>query len=204
MTEPCHCELAGWCERHGMAKDEHLLNLCRTREDYRVLWDVQMEMIDKFCGDWQPVATGVFKCGTCGHRAGGVTEDSLPKRKPCRIPKPPPPPPPTHGPGKELYDIFKQLDIPEPPGCGCKAKAAQMNVWGVAGCREHFEEIVVWLRQSYTDVGYLQRATAAKNAVASGLAFSINPFDPVPSLINEAIRRAEEQSRYVDSNEVSA
>jgi hypothetical protein len=30
-------------------------------------------------------------------------------------------------------------------GCNCNPIIAEMNAWGVDGCREHFDEIVAWL-----------------------------------------------------------
>lgn len=38
MSE-CICQVAGYCERHKVLKTEHWLQLCKTREDYRVLWE---------------------------------------------------------------------------------------------------------------------------------------------------------------------
>ena len=59
------------------------------------------------------------------------------------------------GPGAELQKILKlpmailvrlyRVD-PRGCGCGCARYARQMDEWGVAGCRERFEEIVEHLR----------------------------------------------------------
>jgi hypothetical protein len=38
MSE-CVCPIAGYCERHKVAKTKHWHHLCKTREDYRALWD---------------------------------------------------------------------------------------------------------------------------------------------------------------------
>jgi hypothetical protein len=38
MSE-CTCPLAGWCERHSVAKGNHWHSLCQRREDYRKAWD---------------------------------------------------------------------------------------------------------------------------------------------------------------------
>lgn len=35
----CDCALAGYCERHGIVKSEHWVNLCKTREDYFEAWE---------------------------------------------------------------------------------------------------------------------------------------------------------------------
>jgi hypothetical protein len=36
---PCICPSAGWCQRHRMVKDPNRHTHCRTRSDYRELWD---------------------------------------------------------------------------------------------------------------------------------------------------------------------
>lgn len=38
-SEPCSCELAGYCERHHVRKTEHWHRLCQARTDYREVWD---------------------------------------------------------------------------------------------------------------------------------------------------------------------
>lgn len=38
-SEPCTCLLAGWCERHKIAKPAPWHRLCQTRSDYRACWD---------------------------------------------------------------------------------------------------------------------------------------------------------------------
>lgn len=32
------------------------------------------------------------------------------------------------------------------PQCGCVNRIAQMNAWGLAGCKRNFETIVGWLK----------------------------------------------------------
>lgn len=50
------------------------------------------------------------------------------------------------GPGDFLHDIIRFWLRQQPTvGCGCEDKIAQMNAWGVAGCREHLDEIAGWL-----------------------------------------------------------
>jgi hypothetical protein len=68
---------------------------------------------------------------------------------------------------------------------------AKMNRWGVDGCREHRAEIIAHLKAAYQETSWADFATASAKAIASGLAFSINPLDPFGSLVDEAIRRAE-------------
>lgn len=93
------------------------------------------------------------------------------------------------GPGLELSRILSSVGI-NPKNCSCTAKMTQMNKWGVGGCNEHFNEIIGWMRDGHSQWGWVEKLKAAGLAVANGLAFQINPFDPFPGLISEAIRRA--------------
>lgn len=52
----------------------------------------------------------------------------------------------TKGPGDFLHDaILKWIGEGPTRECGCTDRINQMNAWGPQGCREHLEEIVVWL-----------------------------------------------------------
>lgn len=92
------------------------------------------------------------------------------------------------GPGTELKHLLASIGITEASGCGCGAKAAEMNRWGVAGCKEHRAEIIAWLREQQQKAGWAATLTAGINAVAAGL--WLNPLDLLGSLVDEAIRRA--------------
>lgn len=67
----------------------------------------------------------------------------------------------------------------------------RMNHWGVSGCRANRAKIVAHLRSAYKAASYVELAKAAGKAVTTGLAFRINPLDPIGSIIDEAIRLAE-------------
>lgn len=102
------------------------------------------------------------------------------------------------GPGTELMSTLHSLGITQTDDCGCGAKAAQMNAWGTAGCREHFEEIVQWLRDGSDKFKWPAKLKAAANAVTSGLLGELRDTglftdwtDPFPALVELAIRRAE-------------
>ena len=101
--------------------------------------------------------------------------------------------PPGKGPGTELQKILKTLGINPKPSCDCNGKAAQMDHWGVAGCRENRDTIVEWMRAGQDKWGWTEKLRAAANAVTTGLAFQLDWGDPFPSLIDEAIRRAAAQ-----------
>lgn len=104
---------------------------------------------------------------------------------------------PSHGPGTELKKILSSLGIDPAPTCDCNARAYEMDAWGVDGCRQRREEIIGWMKEGQSRWGWAAKFSAMGKAVATGLAFRLNPLDPFPSLVDEAIRRAEaaEQKR---------
>lgn len=92
-------------------------------------------------------------------------------------------------PGAELAALLAELDIQE-EGCGCKKFARKMNRWGVAGCREHRQEIVDRLKEKAGKRDWGTKVWAAVRVVATGATW-LNPLDIYGSLADEAIRRAE-------------
>jgi hypothetical protein len=63
------------------------------------------------------------------------------------------------GPGTMLASFLSWF-APSNPNCGCEERAAIMDAWGVAGCRENISTILHWLRSSahaanipYSEVG---------------------------------------------------
>jgi hypothetical protein len=95
------------------------------------------------------------------------------------------------GPGFELHQIFGSLGVEMQAGCSCRKRIKQMNAWGAAGCREHFQEIVDGLKKDQDKYSWGTKFRAAMGTVKTGLVFRINPLDPLPSLVEEAIRRTE-------------
>ncbi len=98
-----------------------------------------------------------------------------------------------HGPGSQLKGVLARLGIAPKVACDCNAKARRMDELGVAGCREHFDEVVGWLRAGQDRWGWRDKLKAATNAVTTGIAFKLNPLDPFPGLVEEAIRLAEDE-----------
>jgi hypothetical protein len=90
-----------------------------------------------------------------------------------------------------LKTLLARLGIKPSNNCDCNAKADQMDRWGVAGCRDHRNEIIGWLRDGQDRWGWRDKMKAAAKAAGIGLIFKLNPLDPYPGLIDEAIKRAE-------------
>jgi hypothetical protein len=69
--------------------------------------------------------------------------------KPGFEPPQPSPPPTPQGPGTELSKLLKRLGIEPTPTCACRAKAAEMDVWGPDECSkpERIEEVVAVMRE---------------------------------------------------------
>jgi hypothetical protein len=95
------------------------------------------------------------------------------------------------GPGTELTAIIKSLGIEASANCGCRAYAEQMDRWGVQGCLERHHQIAEHLRDQKDKWGWGAKFKAAGHAIFTGLAFKLNPVDPYPGLVREAINRAQ-------------
>lgn len=52
---------------------------------------------------------------------------------------------PLEGVGTELHKLLKEMEFDVFAGCDCASKIHQMNLWGVAGCRENRSVIIQWL-----------------------------------------------------------
>jgi hypothetical protein len=98
-----------------------------------------------------------------------------------------------YGPGTEMSSMLHTVGINPRSGCDCHAKALQMDKWGVDGCRENRELIVGWIREGAPRWSWSEKLRAVANAAISGLAWTLDPMDPYGSLVDEAIRRAEEK-----------
>ena len=99
-------------------------------------------------------AWAVVVCSRCGIKAKVPVDNAKNGmvysicKNPSGEPAIPPPPPPANGPGTELSRLLKRFGIEPTPTCQCRAKAAQMNVWGCDECSrpERIEEVVAVMR----------------------------------------------------------
>lgn len=99
--------------------------------------------------------------------------------------------PAANGPGTELKRLLASVGVNPAPSCDCNGRARMMDQWGPAVCRQRIEEIVGWMREGQARWGWKEKLSATAKAVANGLVFKLNPLDPFPSLIEEAIRQSE-------------
>lgn len=93
------------------------------------------------------------------------------------------------GPGDHLREVLEQLGL-YPNTCECKERMRQMNEWGIAGCQEHKNEILAWLRIEQGRRGWVEQGRAAFLAIKTGLFTKLSPMDPANGLFEEAMRRA--------------
>lgn len=164
------------------------------------LWRVITEFL-KANRDW-------FIAWHTDEQYGLTVLSCLPEEKPekplrCWIPQ--------FGPGTEMKAILSSIGVNPSPACDCNARARQMDAWGVKGCKEHRDEIIKFIEDGQQRWGWKSRIDYSASVgeeleppksikekfsvlwktVTSGLVFKLNPFHPIESLVDEAIRRAE-------------
>lgn len=98
------------------------------------------------------------------------------------------------GPGTELMALLHGLGIEPPPDCPCHEHAEQMDRWGVDRCRANRETIIGWLNEARAEWGWGAFILPGVRTLVSGLAFQLSIRDPVGSLVDEAIERAERKA----------
>lgn len=182
MSEPaCVCPGPGFCERYQIAQTDYAYRVCSNTclpefpcdeyksQRYRKKWRQNREAVEN---------------GT-----------ATPKPPPAVAVRPRRPEVPivTEGPGKELKLILESLGLRPRGGCNCAKLENQMNAWGVADCVANREWILTRLREQQTKIPWYDKIKAATLAVTTGLAFKLNPTDPAPGLLDEALRRAGEK-----------
>ena len=167
----CVCEAPGFCERFVQPMPGRLWELCSGKCP-----------AERPCPD---EATRLRSLKT----VTGVAVKAVDPATIVAAPTPAPAAAPS-GPGTELKALLASLGLTPASGCDCNARAAQMNAWGVAGCRERRAEIVAWLREQATKASWSLAAVAAWKAL-KGFRRWFRVRDPLGSIVDEAIRRAE-------------
>lgn len=96
------------------------------------------------------------------------------------------------GVGSQMWKLLSGLRVKHKSSCFCLQLAKRMNELGPDGCSDRSEELIEEMRKNQGSYGWAEHLTAGVLAVSSGLAFKLNPLDPIPGLLNEAIRLAKE------------
>lgn len=90
-------------------------------------------------------------------------------------------------PGTEFKKLVASLGITYMCDA-CRATMDWMNELGVDGCRNHFGEIVTQIENNARNYSWARKITVAGAGVLRRM--KVNPFNPIPGLVEEAIRRA--------------
>lgn len=99
-------------------------------------------------------------------------------------------PAPRGGPGTELAALVAKLGLKREGCVPCQDWAGWMDALGAEGCRQNEGAIVARLRAEQAQLGWGEYLAAAAALVREGLAGKVNPLDPAPGLLEEAIGRA--------------
>lgn len=93
------------------------------------------------------------------------------------------------GPGPALHQVLGESGL-SAGGCAeCRLWAEKMNAWGIEGCGgEHRAEILERLRKAATNVGWVQKAWVGTKLLLQPW---FRPTQPLESILDEALRRAE-------------
>ena len=92
------------------------------------------------------------------------------------------------GPGSNLLELTSELELKPSSNCDCHARAKQMDEWGASGCKEHYEGIIGWLKESFKEVTWADTFRGYRKARKTKWFRTLAPFE---SILDEAIRRAE-------------
>lgn len=136
-------------------------------------------------------------CRAC-HRLAGHAPVAVPRKLKVRrhvLPQRPVPVTRTlkEGPGTEFEKLTEKLRLRKLSNCSCNTLIRRMNQLGVSGCRRERPKLLVDMKANYSLYGTSDKLWAAFHAITTGLAFKVDPLDPLPGLLDEAIIRAEKR-----------
>lgn len=161
----CACPDPDLCVRLKRHMPKRLHYLYQTRADYRAMFERLAGVESTPLPDTGTMATHTPKSQT------EIPEEGL---------------------GTELKILLSSLKI---PACAaCVERAAEMNRLGIQGCRDQRDRLIAAIRQEAGERPWGETLRAGALALLTGLAFKLDPFDPIPGLFDEALRRAEEKA----------
>lgn len=92
------------------------------------------------------------------------------------------------GPGTEFELLASEIGVTSSENCTCARLKESMNRLGAAGCRQHRGTLAAAVKKNYATLPWVTAIRAGWNAK-----WLVNPLDPFGSLIDEAVRRAEDK-----------
>jgi len=78
-----------------------------------------------------------------------------------------------------------------------------MNELGPQGCKDNRDKLLKLMRKNQKKYGWYDYLKAGTNMIVLGWIFKLNPLDPLPNLLDEAIRLAEQAQCQSSGNTVS-
>lgn len=141
-----------------------------------------------FCEDnpqWEPV---FYTSNEFGLTVLGCQEQDKPKKKimAWKLGK---------GPGTELKKMNSELGINPAENCSCNRLAAEMDWLGVEGCRRQRMMIIQGLKENSVKYKWTDLMMAGIRSATCSFVTKINPLDIFGSMVDEAIRRAEQNEQ---------
>ncbi len=102
-----------------------------------------------------------------------------------------------NGVGSHLWRLLEKFGVVHDSECSCILLALLMNDLGPEGCRQNKPHLLKLMKKNQRNFGWAVHVRAGARVVTSRWAFKINPFNPLSSLINLAIKLTEQQSGQV-------
>jgi hypothetical protein len=101
------------------------------------------------------------------------------------------------GVGSQMWRLLQKIGIKHTSSCPCLSWAEMMNSWGIEGCRLYKKDIINHMKSSAKSYGWGNITKAVGKSISSGLAFRLSITNPFGSLLDEAIRLAEEAENKI-------
>lgn len=101
-----------------------------------------------------------------------------------------------HGPGWHLKTMLAEVTTAK-LDCRCESTAAWMDSLKVVGCRKKRAEIITRINQNRAAWSWVEQIEIAAAIAAHAFDWHLSPLDPIGSLVDEAIRRAEAEATAV-------
>lgn len=183
---PCQCEGPSFCPRYGIQMNSHMHSVCSGN-------GCSPQKSQLYRQKWRKLSDQRTSRGLTVIVPTNPTTPSERKVQ-TRQPKQSSPPIPQAGPGTELKELLASIGL-TPQGCRCESRVQQMNKWGIEGCRNptNRDYIVNWLRTEEKKRGWAEKLKAGLLTITTGLASELSLTDPLGSLVDVAISRAEKR-----------
>lgn len=99
--------------------------------------------------------------------------------------------------GTILKRLFEHLGMRPSSKCNCEALAREMDALGVDGCRRERDRLIGAIKANAHELSWSDLARSSWKAVFSGIAFHVNPHDPIASLFDMAISIAGNEKVHI-------